>query len=76
MAFYEDSVRDCQLSVLDDLPPAEVLLDYGCGSGELTRRFADRAGAVRVLGVEVVDGLIRGRHAREGSRSSPSRTGK
>jgi 2-polyprenyl-3-methyl-5-hydroxy-6-metoxy-1,4-benzoquinol methylase len=56
-SFYEDSVRDCRQSVLDNLPPADVLLDFGCADGALTSRFASRAGARAVLGVEVLEEL-------------------
>ena len=58
MSFYQDSVRDCQLSILCDMPRGDALLDYGCADGELTRRFAAQAGATKVFGVEVVDRLI------------------
>jgi SAM-dependent methyltransferase len=57
LSFYQDSVRECQESILDRLPSAESLLDYGCSDGALTARFAERAGATRVFGVEVVDEL-------------------
>lgn len=53
--FYEDSVRDCRLSVLENLSTGHVLLDYGCADGSLTSRFAERTGASTVLGVEIFE---------------------
>lgn len=55
--FYAESVEACRQSVLSAIPREEILLDYGCADGELTMRFAERAGASKVLGVEVHERL-------------------
>jgi ubiquinone/menaquinone biosynthesis C-methylase UbiE len=55
--YYADSFEECRRSVLDNLPDADgsTLLDCGCADGSLTVRFAKRARATRVLGVEVFE---------------------
>ncbi len=51
--YYEDSVRNCRQSILDNLPLGATLLDYGCADGELTQQLAARASSSRVIGVEI-----------------------
>lgn len=57
--FYWDSVMDCRASVLDNVSAGDVLLDYGCADGTFTVELAERAGASRVLGVEVYEPHVR-----------------
>lgn len=52
---YEHSVRDCRLSVLNNAPACDVLLDYGCADGEFTQQIANKVGASEVLGVEIFE---------------------
>lgn len=54
---YQASHEGCRVSVIENIPKANVLLDYGCADGELTVRFAARAGAGRAMGVEIYEPL-------------------
>ncbi len=40
------------------LPADALILDVGCGSGEITRRLAERFTSARVVGVDILDSLL------------------
>jgi ubiquinone/menaquinone biosynthesis C-methylase UbiE len=62
-------VHDAVLRRLDGISP-EVVLDLGCGTGQLTRRLAARFPAATVVGVDLSAGmLLEARRADGGGRS-------
>lgn len=55
------------LALLDEFPPADPVLDLGCGTGDLALALAERG--LRVVGVDIVESAIE--QAREKARSAP-----
>lgn len=55
---FNDGLKRCNdigKKVIGKMPKGGVLLDVGCGSGELTMEFAEKLRAKKVMGIEVVD---------------------
>ncbi|MEO1060539.1 MAG: class I SAM-dependent methyltransferase [Actinomycetota bacterium] len=58
-------VHDAVLGRLDDLAP-EVVLDLGCGTGQLTARLIERFPGARVIGADLSAGMLGEAAARVG----------
>ena len=50
-------IHDSILQRIDDTEP-EIVLDLGCGTGQMTRRLADRFASATVVGVDLSRGMI------------------